>query len=166
MQVCSELVWCILAMGQTKKRDKRWSPPQIRNPPKPHYPPRPPISTEPRNQQRECPLFSPNFPAELRIKIYEAALGDSGRFMHVLPFDDQSNRVGRRRCDNIHESGGPTFQHSCFGRWLTPDKLYCERIFEFHSDDRLLALLLACHRMYVCFHISWSLELLTKYAAT
>ncbi|EAT79525.1 hypothetical protein SNOG_13198 [Parastagonospora nodorum SN15] len=59
-----------------------------RNPPKRQHPPRPPISQEMRNEQAECPLFSPNFPAELRLSIYEAVLGDQHRLMHVIPFDD------------------------------------------------------------------------------
>jgi hypothetical protein len=121
--------------------------PQHTNPPKPQWLPRPPISTEPRNPQKTCPFFRPNFPAELRIKIYEAVLGDSDRFMHVIPFDDQSNRVGRRRCDNIHGDELPTWQHSCFGNVLTANKLSSRQRYEFWSDDRLLAFLLTCHRM-------------------
>jgi hypothetical protein len=131
-------------MPKPRRGPKR---PQRKNPPKPHWPPHPPISTKSRNPQQECPLFSPNFPAELRIKIYEAALGDSDRFMHVIPFDDESNRVGRRRCDNTHDGELPTWQHSCFGRKLAPDKRTCWHGCEFWSEDRLLAFLLTCHRV-------------------
>jgi hypothetical protein len=145
-------MWCLRLFGGSNNK-RRSPPPWPKNSPKAQAPSRPPISTKPRNPQKECPLFSPTFPAELRLKIYEAAIGNPDRYMHVIPFDDQSNRVGRRRCDNIHESGGPTFQHSCFGQWLTSDKLYSQRIYEFWSGDRILALVTVCHRMYVCFRV-------------
>jgi hypothetical protein len=137
---------CLICFLMPKPRQSSQRP-QRTNPPKPQWPPRPPISIEPRNPQKSCPLFSPNFPAELRIKIYEVVLGDSDRFMHVIPFDDQSNRVGRRRCDNFHDDKLPTWQHSCFGRELSPNKHSCRYCFEFYSDDRLLAFLLTCHRV-------------------
>ncbi|KAH3914110.1 hypothetical protein HBH56_098890 [Parastagonospora nodorum] len=119
-----------------------------RNPPKRQHPPRPPISQEMRNEQAECPLFSPNFPAELRLSIYEAVLGDQHRLMHVIPFDDQSNRVGRRRCiDTAFE--GPTWQHKCFGTWLERETSSRRRDYTFYSCDRYLALVLSCHRIYL-----------------
>jgi hypothetical protein len=143
-------MWCIPLLASCGHARKHRSPHRPTNSPKPQFPPRPPISTEPRNPQKNCPLFGPNFPAELRIKIYEAVLGDSDQFMHIVPFDDQSNRVGRRRCDNTNGYELPTFQHSCFGAVLTPNKLSHYQEFEFWSCDRLLALLLTCHRMWVC----------------
>lgn len=88
--------------------------PLPKNLPKLQYPPRPPISQDQRKEQVECPLFNPNFPAELRLIIYEAILGDEHRLMHVIPFDDQSNYVGRKRCIDT-ECEGPTWQHRCFG---------------------------------------------------
>jgi hypothetical protein len=139
-------MWCLrLFSGSDKHRRSARTLPVT--PPKPHYPPSPPISTELRNPQKECPLFSPNLPAELRIQIYEAVLGDSDRLMHVIPFNDHSNRVGRRRCDNTNPCDGPTWQHSCFGIVLSPNKHSSLHYRVFESDDQLLALLMTCHRM-------------------
>lgn len=133
--------------------NKRWRPrPLPRKPLKPDVPQRPPISLEPRSLQEQCPLFGPRFPAELRVKIYEAALGVLDRLLHIIPFDDQSNRVGRRRCEDT-AYGGPTSQHRCLGTWLSPKRTSRTRVFEFWPEDRLLACLLTCHRM--CVYISF-----------
>jgi hypothetical protein len=146
--MCYDLVWCMIGHSQRKRERRRLARSAMdRNPPKPHYPPRPSISTEPRNPQRQCPLFSPNFPAELRIQIYEAVLGDPNRFMHVIPFNDHSNWVGRRRCNNTNARDGPTFQHSCFGIVISSNRLSTQQMSVFESDDQLLALPLTCHRM-------------------
>ncbi|KAH4227128.1 hypothetical protein HBI06_105060 [Parastagonospora nodorum] len=128
------------------KRDRVRSLPT--NPPKPRFLPRSPISQELRNEQAECPLFSPKFPAELRLSIYEAVLGDMHRFTHVIPFDDKSNRVGRRRCKDI-ACEGPTWQHTCFGAWLSDEGSTRNQEYTFYSRDQLLNLLLSCHRIYL-----------------
>jgi hypothetical protein len=129
------------------KRDRVRSLPT--NPPKPRFLPRSPTSQELRNEQAECPLFSLKFPAELRLSIYEAVLGDMHRFTHVIPFDDKSNRVGRRRCKDT-ACEGPTWQHTCFGAWLSDDGSTRNQEYTFYSRDQLLNLLLSCHRMSVC----------------
>ncbi|KAF2463883.1 uncharacterized protein BDR25DRAFT_272402 [Lindgomyces ingoldianus] len=138
------------------RSNRRAQCPPPTNSPKPQAPLRPPISREPRNEQTKCPLFSPNFPAELRISIYEAVLGDRHRFMHVIPFDDESNRVGRRRCEDM-ACEGPTWQHKCFGTWLERRRSSRKRKFTFHSSDQILALLLSCHRIYLeAIHILYT----------
>lgn len=142
-----------LWLFRSLRSNRRAQRPPPTNSPKPQAPLRPPISQEPRNEQTKCSLFSPNFPAELRISIYEAVLGDRHRFMHVIPFDDQSNRVGRRRCEDT-ACEGPTWQHKCFGTWLERQGSSRKRNFTFHSSDQMLALLLSCHRMCVCFNES------------
>ena len=129
-----------------KSSKRRRTPQDPSNPPKPKYHARPPISHEPRNQQVQCPLFSPSFPAELRIQIYKAALGDDERFMHVIPFDDKSYRVGRQRCIDA-DSQRPVWQHECLGTELLNGGTSRRQKFEFWADDRLLALLVTCHRM-------------------
>jgi hypothetical protein len=130
-------------------KKKRRSVPPIVNPRKPQAPLRPPISLQLRNEQAQCPLFSSRFPAELRVSIYEALLGDAERLMHIIPFDDSSGRVGRRRCADA-ESEGPTWQHKCFGTYLHMNGSARKRQMTFESNDKLMALLLSCHRMYVC----------------
>ncbi|KAF1962962.1 hypothetical protein CC80DRAFT_461435 [Byssothecium circinans] len=140
-------MWCLF-LFRSRRSSRRTRHPPPTNPPKPQAPLRPPISQEPRNEQTKCPLFSPNFPAELRISIYEAVLGDQDRFMHVIPFDDESNRVGRRRCEDT-ACKGPTWQHRCFGTWLERQGSSRIRKYTFHSSDQLLALLLSCHRIYL-----------------
>ncbi|KAF2681458.1 hypothetical protein K458DRAFT_309321, partial [Lentithecium fluviatile CBS 122367] len=60
---------------------------------KPKDRPKPPISLQPRNQQSQSPLFGPQFPAELRVIIYESVLGHPTRLMHVVPFDDYSKPI-------------------------------------------------------------------------
>ncbi|KAF1954804.1 hypothetical protein CC80DRAFT_549985 [Byssothecium circinans] len=132
--------------GWSSKPRRTPQPPS--NPPKPRYRARPPISRKPRNQQVQCPLFNPSFPAELRIQVYEAALGDNERLMHVIPFDDNSNRVGRQRCKDTN-SERLVWQHECFGTLLLNGGSSRRRQFEFWADDRLLALLLTCHRIYL-----------------
>jgi hypothetical protein len=115
------------------------------NPPKPNFPRRTPISLQPRNEQTQSPFFSRNFPAELRVVIYEAVLGDSSRLTHIIPFNDGSGYVGRRRCEEPSFSG-PTWQHKCFGAYQSNDRA---RWGTFDSDDNLLSIILSCHRMYV-----------------
>lgn len=140
---------CLLGSQRSSRRNNRRAPRSFpKTTPKPPASLRPPISNELRNVQPNCPLFSPNFPAELRIRIYEDVLGDRHRVTHIIPFDDQSNRVGRRRCTDASCSG-PTWQHKCFGTWLEDQGSSRKRTFTFYSSDQLLALPLSCHRMCV-----------------
>jgi hypothetical protein len=106
-----------------------------------------PISPQLRNKQSQAPLFSLNFPAELRLAIYEAVLGDQYRLMHIIPFDDGSGSVGRQRCED-EDCANPTWQHKCFGTWLEINGSALVRARTFPSQDKLLALLLTCHRVY------------------
>ncbi|KAF2635432.1 hypothetical protein P280DRAFT_473832 [Massarina eburnea CBS 473.64] len=114
---------------------------------KPQVPPKPPISLELRNQQAQSPLFGSWFPAELRIAIYEAVLGDLTRLTHIVPFSDGSERVGRRRClDTGCEY--PTWQHRCFDKWWIRRGNGARREVVVWSSDKLLSMLLSCHRIY------------------
>ena len=133
--------------------DKTWK--KLRRRPrqcaKPQIPPavqRPPISQQLRNPQTQSPLFGSNFPAELRLMVYEAVLGDAERLMHVIHFRDGSNRVGRQRCEDV-ESNGPTWQHRCFGTYMTDNGNTLRRRHVFKTNDSFMAILLSCHRMYV-----------------
>lgn len=129
-------------------RDKDWAYPEtFKDPPKSL------ISLQPRNEQAQSPLFGARFPAELRIIVYETVLGDPSRLLHLILFNDETGRVGHRRCeDQAH--AGPTWQHRCFGTYLTMG--ISGRAVEtfFYSNDKLLALLLSCHRMYGFEHAS------------
>ena len=118
-----------------------------------------PISLQLRNEQVQSPLFSSNFPVELRLGIYEAVLGDQSRLMHIIPDDDGSGSVGRQRCEDP-DCDNPTWQHRCFGIWLEQNGSTRVRQRTFPSQDKLLALLLTCHRMYVCSITYLSISLL------
>ncbi|ORY11550.1 hypothetical protein BCR34DRAFT_325393 [Clohesyomyces aquaticus] len=137
------LLCCLFFPAPRKQRGT----PMKRNPKKLYFPRKPPVSLEPRNEQTQSWLFGSRFPAELRIAIYEAVLGDPNLLMHIIPFDDFSERVGRQRCEDA-ESAGPTWQHTCFGTRLEINPASIVRKSEFWSDDKLLALLLSCHRIY------------------
>lgn len=123
---------------------------------KPQLPPGPPISRTARNEQVSCLLFKPDFPLEMRNMIYEAVLGDPNILMHIIPFEDGSNRVGRRRCYPPDYDGGygrGPRRHICYDDYLR-SLYYCEppklvEEYEAHCRDQLLALVLTCHRMYV-----------------
>lgn len=134
---------------RSRRRERRHYIP--RSPPKPVAPQRPPIPLEPRGEQAQSPLFGPHFPVELRIIIYEAVLGDPNRLMHIVPYDDGSRYVGRRRCRDWTANDLPTWQHRCFGTFIITHGHVRARRREtmFGSGDWLLALLLSCHRMYV-----------------
>ncbi|KAH3964650.1 hypothetical protein HBH70_126260 [Parastagonospora nodorum] len=151
-EMCFTICCSMLFQPTGRRRDRSRLLP--RNPPKRQYSPRPPISQELRNEQAKCPLFSPNFPAELRLSIFEDVLGDKHRLMHVIPFDDQSGYVGRQRCiDTACE--GPTWQHKCFGVWLSGSSR--RRVYTFNSRSQLLALLLSCHRIYLeAIHVMYT----------
>jgi hypothetical protein len=114
------------------------------------------------HDQLQSSLFK-HLSSELRNSVYQTALSDLDRFLHICAnkleeFEKQSRqrqrRGGRRvahwRCTN-RESPFPTWQHKCFGeeeisvpgkdsaiveRWVTT------------SDDMLISLLLSCRRVY------------------
>ncbi|KAF2653294.1 hypothetical protein K491DRAFT_718128 [Lophiostoma macrostomum CBS 122681] len=115
-----------------------------KNPRKPKYRRKPPISLQPRNEQIQSLLFGPRFPAELRVVIYEHVLGDSSRLMHIIAYKDSSGYVGRRRCEDV-DFAGPMWQHDCFKSYHSKDPA---RQGTFDSEDNLLSIILSCHRIY------------------
>lgn len=132
-------------MGNTASANRHRNPRRL-EPSKPQGPKYPPIPHTPRNPQTACPLLRPRFPLELRLAIYEAVLSDPTRLMHIVPFTDGSNRIGRRKC-LVPESEQPTMQHKCFGRWLVNGGAELREIFTFDEWDQQLGLVLSCHQM-------------------
>jgi hypothetical protein len=118
-------------------RRKKVVPPQG-----PDGPPPPYVMTEPAHTQRQCTLFNV-LSADVRLLIYEAVLSDSGRLLHVTFYNGNQKRkgMGHWRCSD-EESPHPTWQHKCFGIWVTGNRGHRRK--EPRSDSNLVSLLLAC----------------------
>jgi hypothetical protein len=100
------------------------------------------IMAGPAHAQLQCILFR-MISSEVRLLIYEAALSDPGRLLHIVPYRGKKRRqgVGHWRCEDT-ESPLPTWQHSCFGVWAGETGI-CNRI-EPRSESNLVSLLLTC----------------------
>ena len=110
------------------------------------------------NPQRDSPLFT-RLSAELRVLIYQAALTDPHRFLHICKnnykyLETKKEKVMRRLTAHVWctdmESTAPTWQHACYGDYviIEPGKYTAfvqHRIME--TNDKLLSLLLACRLM-------------------
>ncbi|KAF2492917.1 hypothetical protein BU16DRAFT_564219 [Lophium mytilinum] len=131
-----------------RKKRKKPKKPRLRPgmvPPQVHAPLKPPITLSPCHDQAQSPLFGKRFPAELRIAIYEAVLGDPVRLMHIVPHEDGSKRVGHRRCIEL-DCPYPTWQHKCFGKYEDERGMHHRRTPQTH--DKLLSLLVSCRLIY------------------
>lgn len=133
--------------------------------PKPRAPPCSPIDPNPRISQFQLTLFSPHFPVQLRLQVYELVLGDITRLMHIIPFDDGSNRLGRRRCGDVNIKA-PTWQHRCFETWVQRERSARVRQQSFRSSDRLLALCLSCRMMFVMLYFKPKLHSIAVHCNT
>ncbi|KAF2751433.1 hypothetical protein M011DRAFT_114279 [Sporormia fimetaria CBS 119925] len=153
----------------------------------PRYSPNWPLldgeASRPRiNPQLDCVLF--NLTPELRIMIYQAVLTDPSQFLHIVlnkysSYPDERPRKLRKArsvahywCEDL-ESPFPTWQHSCYGESIhltaTANGFVYRPVTE--TEDRLLALLLSCRRVYSealhilyrdnIFHFRGSYSLLT-----
>jgi hypothetical protein len=110
-------------------------------------PPLPYIMAGPAHDQRQCVLFNA-LSSEIRLLVYEAALSDPVRLLHVVPYRGEQKRqaMGHWRCVD-EESPYPTWQHTCFGIWLGEKGKHHRK--EPRSSDNLVSLLLACRLVQV-----------------
>lgn len=130
---------------------------------KPRYPPAWPLHDEQHGKpaisaQEQCPLFQ-KLSAELRILIYEAALTDRGRLLHMCANQRYGRlRKGKHAVRSVAHvwcvdqgSPFPTWQHTCYGesREITEHQsVFCPRPIT-TTDDKLLSLLKTCRLVYV-----------------
>ena len=107
------------------------------------------VTVKPKiRMQQKSPLFT-KLSAELRILIYQAALGDPHRFLHICENTSRKRqRVSHYYCTDI-ESRYPTWQHNCYDDskanldfWVTMTQPIVKT-----TNDKLLSLLLTCRLM-------------------
>jgi hypothetical protein len=115
----------------------------------PRRAPAAPLRLGPCHAQTQSPFFA-KLPAEMRLLIYEAFLVGPGHLLHILhaiPYVAELNRMGYKRCDDIHNQH-LTWQHQCFGTKVE-DGLQVTRRAP-NTNSNLLALLRACRSTSVC----------------
>lgn len=97
--------------------------------------------------QDQSALFD-RLSAELRLLVYEAALSEPGRLLHLVQYKgpEGRSRIGHRHCRDA-DSLLPTWQHACFGIWRNESGTSVIRRPFRRSDSNLLSLILTCRIM-------------------
>jgi hypothetical protein len=105
-------------------------------------------TVKPKIRMQQKSLLFTKLSAELRILIYQAALGDPHRFLHICESTKQKRQsVSHYHCTDI-ESPYPTWQHSCYSD-IPANLVFGVLMVQptVKTKDKLLALLLTCRLM-------------------